>query len=81
MPEKTSIFTDAVTNVAGFVMELREEAKKANPVPFMEERVSLEQARNRWAKMGEQQKREYIKAHGLQEALKLVKPRGFAGRG
>ena len=79
MPEKTTIFTQVPDKVAGFIMELREETRKANPVPFMEKRVPLRDARRQWATMAPEQRREYIKAHGVQAALKLVRPQGFAG--
>ena len=82
MPERTSIFTDAVTNVVGFVTGLKEDAAKANPIPFMEKRVPLRDARAQWEKMGPEQRREYIKSHSLEAALKRVRPpksKGFAG--
>mgnify|MGYP001563937549 FL=1 len=79
MPETTSIFTQVPDKVAGFIMELREEARKTRPVPFMEKRVPLRDARRQWATMPPEQRREYIKAHGVEAALKLVRPRGFAG--
>ena len=61
MPERMSIFTQVPDKVAGFIMELREEARKANPVPFMEKRVSLRDARRQWATMAPEQRRELVK--------------------
>lgn len=74
MAENTSIFTQAIQDVVKRRNQMKDEMAKAKPVPFMEERVQLREARRQWEHMGPEQRREYIAKHGVDAALRLVKP-------
>lgn len=81
MPEKRNPLTSVVENVAGFIIKEREAASKARPVPFMERRVPLSQARKEWAKMPLEARQAFEAQHGPKEAMRLAhnakQPEGF----
>lgn len=74
MPEKRNEWTEAKEAVAADLIRGRKEAEKSRAVPFMEERIPLDQARIRWAKMPPEQRRAFIGKHGLEAAMRLVRP-------
>lgn len=72
MPER-SLFTNAVLKVAEEYDEMKRRAAESPDVPFMEEKLSLRDARNRFAKMTPEQRRQFIESKGLEEALRLAR--------
>ena len=67
-------FSAALQLVDAELRKARDMADKANPVLFGEERLSKpEYVAARFHKLGKEGKLAYIKKHGIQEVVKLMK--------
>ena len=70
---KVNEFTDAILSVKEEISVLRKIAKKADPIPFMQERVSKRQyVRDRFERMSPEQRRQYIEKNGPEAMLQEI---------
>ena len=70
---KVNEFTDAILSVKEEISVLRKIAKKADPIPFMQERVSKRQyVRDRFERMSQEQRRQYIEENGPEAMLQAI---------
>jgi hypothetical protein len=70
---KVNEFTDAILSVKEEISILRKIAKKADPIPFMQERVSKRQyVRDRFERMSQEQRRQYIEENGPEALLQAI---------
>ena len=72
MPKRNE-FTDAILSVKDEISVLRKIARKADPIPFMQERVSKRQyVRDRFERMSQEQRRQYIEENGPEALLQAI---------
>jgi len=70
---KVNEFTDAILSVKEEISVLRKIARKADPIPFMQERVSKRQyVRDRFERMSPEQRRQYIEENGPEAMLQAI---------
>ena len=70
---KINEFTDAILSVKDEISVLRKIARKADPIPFMQERVSKRQyVRDRFERMSPEQRRQYIEKNGPEAMLQEI---------
>ena len=70
---KVNEFTDAILSVKEEISVLRKIATKADPIPFMQERVSKRQyVRDRFERMSPEQRRQYIEKNGPEAMLQEI---------
>jgi len=70
---KVNEFTDAILSVKEEISVLRKIARKADPIPFMQERVSKRQyVRDRFERMSPEQRRQYIEKNGPEAMLQEI---------
>ena len=70
---KINEFTDAILSVKDEISVLRKIARKADPIPFMQERVSKRQyVRDRFERMTQEQRRQYIEENGPEAMLQAI---------
>jgi len=70
---KVNEFTDAILSVKEEISVLRKIARKADPIPFMQERVSKRQyVRDRFERMSQEQRRQYIEENGPEAMLQAI---------
>ena len=70
---KINEFTDAILSVKDEISVLRKIATKADPIPFMQERVSKRQyVRDRFERMSQEQRRQYIEENGPEAMLQAI---------
>jgi len=70
---KINEFTDAILSVKEEISVLRKIATKADPIPFMQERVSKRQyVRDRFERMSPEQRRQYIEKNGPEAMLQEI---------
>jgi hypothetical protein len=70
---KINEFTDAILSVKDEISVLRKIATKADPIPFMQERVSKRQyVRDRFERMSPEQRRQYIEKNGPEALLQAI---------
>ena len=70
---KVNEFTDAILSVKEEISVLRKIATKADPIPFMQERVSKRQyVRDRFERMSPEQRRQYIEKNGPEALLEAI---------
>ena len=70
---KINEFTDAILSVKDEISVLRKIARKADPIPFMQERVSKRQyVRDRFERMSPEQRRQYIEENGPEAMLQEI---------
>ena len=70
---KINEFTDAILSVKDEISVLRKIATKADPIPFMQERVSKRQyVRDRFERMTQEQRRQYIEENGPEAMLQAI---------
>ena len=70
---KINEFTDAILSVKDEISVLRKIATKADPIPFMQERVSKRQyVRDRFERMSPEQRRQYIEKNGPEAMLQEI---------
>jgi len=70
---KINEFTDAILSVKDEISVLRKIARKADPIPFMQERVSKRQyVRDRFERMSPEQRRQYIEKNGPEALLEAI---------
>ena len=70
---KINEFTDAILSVKDEISVLRKIARKADPIPFMQERVSKRQyVRDRFERMTQEQRRQYIEKNGPEAMLQEI---------
>ena len=70
---KINEFTDAILSVKDEISVLRKIARKADPIPFMQERVSKRQyVRDRFERMSQEQRRQYIEENGPEAMLQAI---------
>ena len=70
---KVNEFTDAILSVKDEISVLRKIARKADPIPFMQERVSKRQyVRDRFERMSPEQRRQYIEKNGPEAMLQEI---------
>jgi hypothetical protein len=70
---KVNEFTDAILSVKDEISVLRKIARKADPIPFMQERVSKRQyVRDRFERMTQEQRRQYIEKNGPEALLQAI---------
>ena len=70
---KINEFTDAILSVKDEISVLRKIARKADPIPYMQERVSKRQyVRDRFERMTQEQRRQYIEENGPEAMLQAI---------
>jgi len=70
---KVNEFTDAILSVKDEISVLRKIARRADPIPFMQERVSKRQyVRDRFERMSPEQRRQYIEKNGPEAMLQEI---------
>ena len=70
---KVNEFTDAILSVKDEISVLRKIARRADPIPFMQERVSKRQyVRDRFERMSPEQRRQYIEKNGPEAMLQAI---------
>ena len=70
---KVNEFTDSILSVKEEISVLRKIARKADPIPFMQERVSKRQyVRDRFERMTQEQRRQYIEKNGPEAMLQAI---------
>ena len=72
---RQSDFTQAVQNVFAEFQGIRRKAATTDVVPFMQEEVSLRDARARFQKMLPNERLVFIQQQGAMETMKLLAPR------
>ena len=73
MPEKTSIYTEVSQELGQALAQGRREAEKSKAIPFGMERVTADTETQRFMAMKPEAKKAYLKAHGVQKTLDLLK--------
>ena len=73
MPEKTSIHTQVSQELGEAIAKGRAEAEKSRAIPFGMERVPADTETRRFMALLPDGKTAYLKAHGVQKTLDLLK--------
>lgn len=69
---KRSIETEVILELADEIRSSWAEARETHPIPLMQERVGRQEAKSRFEKMTDSEKRSYIHQIGIPEAMKIL---------
>ena len=73
MPEKTSIYTQVAIELGQELARHKKEASDSNATPFGLEKVTPETEARRFMAMAPEGKKAFMKQHGVQKTLDVVK--------
>ena len=76
MAGKMSEFTEAILSVLGDVVQAKDKAKEADPVPLMQERKVGTDAKQSYQDMSEFQRQMFLDTNGQEKLLNIARGGG-----